>query len=129
MDITLGSKVCQGVCLREWHSPLVAFQTSNPEIEIRQAEAEQRYGEAIYEPKSQRAERLRLAHLPGALLVEIPNNWSLCSSTQDCGRIEFLAKEVEAGSKKKPDTMIMASALETPAASYNTHQRTRDGIP
>eukprot|EP00438_Fugacium_kawagutii_P030815 Skav229505 [mRNA] locus=scaffold2455:231082:234181:- [translate_table: standard] len=52
------------------------------------AEAEQKYGEAIYEPKSQRPERLRLAH--------------------DCGKIEFLAKEVEAGSKKKPDTMIMA---------------------
>ncbi|CAL1164740.1 unnamed protein product [Cladocopium goreaui] len=77
-------------------------------FEMEKAEAEQRYGEAIYEPKSQRAERLRLAHLPGALLVEIPNNWTLCSSTQDCGRIEFLAKEVEAGSKKKPDTMIMA---------------------
>lgn len=101
-----------------------------------QADAEQRYGEAIYEPKSQRAERLRLAHLPGALLVEMPNNWTLCSSTQDCGRIEFLAKEVEAGSKKKPDTMIMArasDALETgrflvddaPAARYNIHQRTR----
>ena len=65
--------------------------------------------------------------------MEIPNNWTLCSSTQDCGRIEFLAKEVEAGSKKKPDTMIMARALETgrflvddaPAASYNIHQRTR----
>lgn len=77
-------------------------------FEMEKADAEQRYGEAIYEPKSQRAERLRLAHLPGALLVEIPNNWTLCSSTQDCGRIEFLAKEVEAGSKKKPDTMIMA---------------------
>ena len=65
-------------------------------------------------------------------MVEIPNNWTLCSSTQDCGRIEFLAKEVEAGSKKKPDTMIMARALETgrflvddaPAASYNIHTST-----
>lgn len=27
--------------------------------------------------------------------------------TKDCGEIKFLSKEVEAGSKKKPDTMIM----------------------
>ena len=77
-------------------------------FEMDKADAERRYGESIYEAKSARAERLRLAHLPGALLVEIPHNWSLCGSTSDCGRIEFLSMEVEPGSKKKPDTMIMA---------------------
>ncbi|CAK9011482.1 unnamed protein product [Durusdinium trenchii] len=77
-------------------------------FEMDKADAEKKYGEDIYEPKSQRPDRLRLAHLPGAALVEIPNNWSLCASTSDCGKIEFLAREVEAGSKKKPDTMIMA---------------------
>ncbi|CAJ1390074.1 unnamed protein product [Effrenium voratum] len=77
-------------------------------FEMDKAEAEQKYGEAIYEPKSSRPEKLRLAHLPGAVLVEIPGNWSLCKDISDCGKIEFLAKEVETGSKKKPDTMIMA---------------------
>lgn len=32
---------------------------------------------------------------------------------EDCGKIEFLAREVEAGSKKKPDTMIMVLVLES----------------
>ena len=76
--------------------------------EMDRPEAEAKYGEAIYEPKSQRSDKLRLAHLPGAALLEIPNNWTLCATTTDCGKIEFLQKEVEAGSKKKPDTMIMA---------------------
>eukprot|EP00913_Durusdinium_trenchii_P015971 g15009.t1 len=61
------------------------------------ADAEKKYGEDIYEPKSQRPDRLRLAHLPGAALIE------------------FLAREVEAGSKKKPDTMIMAKKKQAKA--------------
>ena len=34
---------------------------------------------------------------------------------EECGKIQFLAKEVEPGSKKKPDTMIMAWDSELPA--------------
>jgi len=51
---------------------------------------------------------LRIAHLPGAAFLEIPGNWTLCESTASCGRVSFLQREVEKGSKKKPDTMIMA---------------------
>jgi len=95
------------LALEEETNKLASSSGSIAVFEMDKVEAEQKYGEVIYEAKSQRPDKLRLAHLPGAVLVEIPNNWSLCSSTQDCGEIKFLSKEVEAGSKKKPDTMIM----------------------
>ncbi|CAK9010726.1 Tryptophan--tRNA ligase [Durusdinium trenchii] len=66
-------------------------------FEMDKADAEKKYGEDIYEPKSQRPDRLRVAGMQ-----------LLFGTETDCGKIEFLAREVEAGSKKKPDTMIMA---------------------
>lgn len=48
---------------------------------------------------------------------------------QDCGKIEFLAKEVEAGSKKKPDTMIMvpASTIRWVMGWWSQMQKNRGG--
>eukprot|EP00928_Gymnodinium_smaydae_P080406 TRINITY_DN64104_c0_g1_i1.p1 TRINITY_DN64104_c0_g1~~TRINITY_DN64104_c0_g1_i1.p1 ORF type:complete len:661 (-),score=155.89 TRINITY_DN64104_c0_g1_i1:64-2046(-) len=77
-------------------------------FELDRATAESRYGEGLYGSSKERPERLRLAHVPGAALIEIPANWTLCASTGACGAIKVLQKEVEEGSKKKPDTMILA---------------------
>ena len=89
-------------------------------FEMNREEAEAKYGNSIYEPapkpekkseeepEKSKPPTVRLAHLPGAALVEIKSDWTLCSATADCGKIDFLQKEVEAGSKKKPETMIMA---------------------
>ncbi|CAE8588572.1 unnamed protein product, partial [Polarella glacialis] len=77
-------------------------------FELDKAAAESKYGEAMYEAKSAQPDELRLAHLPGVAFLAIPKNWTLCASTASCGKISFLQKEAEEGSKKKPDTMIMA---------------------
>eukprot|EP00931_Biecheleriopsis_adriatica_P117698 TRINITY_DN93193_c0_g1_i1.p1 TRINITY_DN93193_c0_g1~~TRINITY_DN93193_c0_g1_i1.p1 ORF type:complete len:695 (-),score=177.21 TRINITY_DN93193_c0_g1_i1:33-2018(-) len=75
-------------------------------FEMDRADAEAKYGTSIYDPSSKKPERLRLAHLPGVALLEIPSNWALCGNTADCGEVTFLVKEVEKDSKKKPDTLI-----------------------
>lgn len=78
-------------------------------LELSREAAEADYGEAMYDGTSARSsDQVRLAYFPGAIFVEIPTNWSLCKTAGACGSIRFLQKEVPAGSKKKPDTMILA---------------------
>lgn len=76
-------------------------------FELEKAAAETKYGEGIYDPKSTKPDVLRLVHIPDVAVLEIPSNWNMCSKTSCSGTITFLQKEVEEGSKKKPDTMIM----------------------
>lgn len=81
-------------------------------VELDRATAEAKYGDGIFSKSSQKLERVRLAYVPGAALVEIPTTWSLCYTSGGCGQIQLLAREVEEGSKKKPDTMILAKKKE-----------------
>merc|ERR1719158_1236953 len=61
----------------------------------------------MYEPTSAKGDILRLAYVPGAVLADVPANWSLCATAGACGTITFEQKEADPGSKKKPDTMIL----------------------
>lgn len=79
-------------------------------FEMDRSEAETKYGHGIFDATSSKAAKLptvRLAYLPGSMLVEVPPNWALCSSTGKCGTITFEQKVVDASSNKKPDTMIL----------------------
>jgi len=84
---------------------------ANAEIsvfEMDKAAAEAKYGDAIHDGQSSIGNgKLRLAYVPGAALVEIPNNWSVCATTGAAGLVTFTQKEVGPDSKKKPDTMIL----------------------
>jgi len=102
----------------EAHSALIdAIQAAANELvladarisifELDRATAEERYGDSVCDPKSANVETLRLAHIPGMLLVEIPPNWQVCTTTGACGPVTFEQKSKEEGSNKKPDTMIL----------------------
>jgi len=75
-------------------------------FEMDRIEAEKQYGDAMYDPKSAKPDKLRLAYIPDVALVEIPPNWSLCVSTGVCGAVTF-QKGADKDSKKKPETLIL----------------------
>lgn len=85
---------------------LVAADSDVSVFELDRESAETCYGDAMYDAKSAKGDVLKLAYLPGAALVEIPANWSLCATTGACGRVAF-QKAVDPASKKKPETMIL----------------------
>jgi len=78
-------------------------------FDIDQKAATSKYGDGICDPniKADESGMIRLAFVPGAALVQIPKNWTLCAKAGACGNVAFTGQTVEAGSKKKPDTMIL----------------------
>jgi tryptophanyl-tRNA synthetase len=87
---------------------LVELNATISVFELDRSAAETEFGDAICDPnvKPDESNKVRLAYVPGAALVPIPKNWSLCGTTNACGTVTF-SIGVEAGSKKKPDTMIL----------------------
>lgn len=85
---------------------LVQEGTAVTAFELDRVKADALYGDSTAEPKAPKGDRPRLAYIPGAILTEVPGNWSLCKSAGSCGSVAF-QKAVDPGSKKKPDTMIL----------------------
>lgn len=86
---------------------LASTSASISVLDVDKADTVVKYGEKS--PfASASLEKLHLAYVPGVTFVAIPQNWSVCPSSCSCGSIRFLLKDVEEGSKKKPDTMILA---------------------
>mmetsp|Transcript_71018 Transcript_71018/g.154361 ORF Transcript_71018/g.154361 Transcript_71018/m.154361 type:complete len:653 (+) Transcript_71018:143-2101(+) len=83
---------------------LVAADAPIASFVLDAADAAARYGEACGSSSSS-TEGVRLAYVPGAALVQLPSNWSLCPTAGACGAVQFLVKEEEG--KKKPDTTIV----------------------
>jgi len=119
VNIGLDGCTREGLAKDEVHIPLLdAIEVATNELvkanatisvfEVDRATAESKYGDAIYDTKSARPDMVRLAYVPGALLVEVPPNVTLCATAGACGAVTFLSKTVEEGSKKKPDTIILA---------------------
>jgi len=72
--------------------------------------AEKEYGDAMYDSKSAKTDKLHLAYIPDAALLDIPTNWSLCSHTGACGKIVFQKGADEARDpkkQKKAETLIL----------------------
>lgn len=84
------------------------LSAANAEIavfELSRQEAEKRYGQGIYDGKAAPSgDQLRLAWLPGAALVALPEGWALCERAGSCGKIT-IARGAEEG--KKADTLIL----------------------
>mmetsp|Transcript_10053 Transcript_10053/g.29712 ORF Transcript_10053/g.29712 Transcript_10053/m.29712 type:complete len:673 (-) Transcript_10053:35-2053(-) len=77
-------------------------------VEMAKADAEKTYGTGIYSGgKVPEAEKLKLAWLPGAALVEIPSNWTLCAGAGSVGKIVFDRGGGGGDKGKKADTMIL----------------------
>lgn len=85
---------------------LVAANAAVSVFEMSRAAAEAQYGDGIYDGRSAAGDALRLAYVPGAALAEVPTGWSLCATAGACGAVRFI--HGEEGSKKKPDTLILA---------------------
>mmetsp|Transcript_18649 Transcript_18649/g.32187 ORF Transcript_18649/g.32187 Transcript_18649/m.32187 type:complete len:633 (-) Transcript_18649:17-1915(-) len=87
---------------------LVAANAEIATFELSRGEAEQKYGKGIYSGKDEASEdKLSLAWIPGAVLLRLQPGWALCSRTGTCGKIQFV-RGLEAGSTKKPETMILS---------------------
>jgi len=76
-------------------------------FELARTEAEHRYGQGIYDGRGSTTpgDKLRLAWLPGAALVELPPGWQLCERAGSCGKVAFARGAAEG---KKADTLILA---------------------